>query len=348
MIDILNINYINILAIVLILAFFALIIYLFTNKIKYNSQNVDKYVNSLKKEKIKVKDYEIIKYYDVLTDDECNCIIKNSKKDLKESVVYKDGFTKKEIDPDVRISKTAWLDKDSTTEIELRKTIDKLENIASFITKLPVVNQEQIQVVNYEKGGYYNPHYDACNAPDIDSKINMNGSTGQRVYTFLIYLNDNLRGGSTYFPKIDKYIEPKKGMGILFRNINYNNNDFHELAEHTGTVIKKGEKWICNIWVHENNYRNNKNTQLCYCPNCTNTECYNVAKLKGETECKLKECLNEKCPNFFPKTIDCLCPYCENIYCKSKLRNECIKPNCMNINCPKGKINIENMKKAGQ
>tara|TARA_B110001450_G_scaffold231593_1_gene233584 strand:+ start:132 stop:1178 length:1047 start_codon:yes stop_codon:yes gene_type:complete len=348
MIDILNINYINILAIVLILAFFALIIYLFTNKIKYNSQNVDKYVNSLKKEKIKVKDYEIIKYYDVLTDDECNCIIKNSKKDLKESVVYKDGFTKKEIDPDVRISKTAWLDKDSTKEIELRKTIDKLENIASFITKLPVVNQEQIQVVNYEKGGYYNPHYDACNAPDIDSKINMNGSTGQRVYTFLIYLNDNLRGGSTYFPKIDKYIEPKKGMGILFRNINYNNNDFHELAEHTGTVIKKGEKWICNIWVHENNYRNNKNTQLCYCPNCTNTECYNVAKLKGETECKLKECLNEKCPNFFPKTIDCLCPYCENIYCKSKLRNECIKPNCMNINCPKGKINIENMKKAGQ
>ena len=347
MIDIRNINYVNIVAILLILAFIALVIYLFTNKIKYNSQNVDKYVNSLKKEKIKVKDYEIIKYYDVLTDDECNCIIKNSKKDLKESIVYKDGFTKKEADPNIRISKTAWLDKDSTTEIELRKTIDKLENIASFITKFPIVNQEKIQVVNYEKGGYYNPHYDACNSADIDSKINMNGASGQRVYTFLIYLNDNLEGGSTYFTKIDKHVKPKKGMAILFRNINNNNSDFHELSQHTGTVIKKGDKWICNIWIHENNYKNHENVPLCYCPNCTNEECYNVAKLKGEKECKLQKCMNEKCPNFFLKKHDCLCPYCDNKYCKSKLRQECVKPNCMNINCSKGKINIENMKKVG-
>jgi len=346
MINIKNINYVNIVAILLILAFIALIIYLFTNKIKYNLHNVDKFVNSLKKEKIKVKDYEIIKYYDVLTDDECNSIIKNSKKDLKESIVYKDGFTKKEADPNIRISKTAWLDKDTTTEIELRKTIDKLENIAMFITKLPIVNQEKIQVVNYEKDGYYNPHYDACNSTDIDAKINMNGSSGQRVYTFLIYLNDNLEGGSTYFPKIDKHIKPKKGMGILFRNINNNNTDFHELSQHTGTVIKKGDKWICNIWVHENNYKNHENVPLCYCPNCTNDECYNVPKLKGEKNCKLDKCVNENCPNFFLKRHDCLCPNCDNKYCKSKLRQECVKPNCMNINCPKGKINIENMKKA--
>jgi len=347
MIDITNIDYVNIVAILLILAFIALVIYLFTNKIKYNSQNVDKFINSLKKETIKVKDYEITKYYDVLTDDECNCIIKNSKKDLKESIVYKDGFTKKEADPNIRISKTAWLDKDSTTEIELRKTIDKLENITSFITKFPVVNQEKIQVVNYEKGGYYNPHYDACNSTDIDAKINMNGASGQRVYTFLIYLNDNLEGGSTYFTKIDKHVKPKKGMAILFRNINYNNSDFHELSQHTGTVIKKGDKWICNIWIHENNYKNHEKVPICYCPNCTNEECYNVAKLKGETECKLQQCMNETCPNFFRKKHDCLCPHCDNKYCKSKLRQECVKPNCMNINCPKGKINIENMKKAG-
>ena len=346
MINITNINHVNIGAILLILAFIALIIYLFTNKIKYNSHNVDKFVNSLKQEKIKVKDYEIIKYYDVLTNDECDCIIKNSKKDLKDSIVYKDGFTKKEADPNIRISKTAWLDKDTTTEIELRKTIDKLENISSFITKFPVVNQEKIQVVNYEKGGYYNPHYDACNSTDIDAKINMNGASGQRVYTFLIYLNDNLEGGSTYFTKIDKHVKPKKGMAILFRNINYNNSDFHELSQHTGTVIKKGDKWICNIWIHENNYRNHEKVPLCYCPNCTNEQCYNVAKLKGETECKLQKCMNEKCPNFFLKNIDCLCPNCDNKYCKSKLRQECVKPNCMNINCPKGKINVENMKKT--
>ena len=344
MIDFSNINYINIIAILIILIFIALIIYLFTGKTKYSLDSIDKFVNSLKKEKIKFKDYEVIKYHNVLTIEECDCIIKNSKKDLKESIVYKDGFTKKEADPNIRISKTAWLDKD-TSENELRHVIDKLENIASFITKYPVVNQEKIQVVNYEKGGYYNPHYDACNSLDINAKINMNGSSGQRVYTFLIYLNDNLEGGSTYFTKIDKHIKPKKGMGILFRNINNNNSEFHELSEHTGTVIKKGEKWICNIWIHENNYRNHENIPICYCPNCTNDKCYNVAKLKGETECRLQKCINEKCPNFFLKNHDCLCPYCDNKYCKSKLRKECTKPNCMNDNCPKGKINLENMKK---
>ena len=51
--------------------------------------------------------------------------------------------------------------------------------------------------MRYEKGGYYNPHYDACNSLDIDAKINMNGSSGQR-YILLIYLNDDLEGGSTY------------------------------------------------------------------------------------------------------------------------------------------------------
>ena len=314
MIDFSNINYVNLIVILILLVLIALIIYVFTAKIKYNLYNIDKFVNSLKKEKIKVKDYEIVKYFNVLTNEECDCIIKNSKKDLKESVVYKDGFTRKEADPNIRISKTAWLDKDNS-ENDLRQVIDKLENIASFITKYPIVNQEKIQVVNYEKGGYYNPHYDACNMLDIDSKINMNGSSGQRVYTFLIYLNDNLEGGSTYFTKIDKHIKPKKGMAILFRNINNNNSDFHELSEHTGTVIKNGEKWICNIWVHENNYKNHENVQICYCP------------------------------NFFLKKNDCLCPYCDNKFCKSKLRKECSKPNCMNNNCPKGRINIENMKK---
>lgn len=345
MIDLSNINYINIVAILIILFFVSLIIYLFTSKTKYTSSNVDKYVNNLKKEKIKVKDYEIVKYYNVLSSEECDIIIKHSKNNLTDSIVYKDNFTKQVQDPDIRISKTAWLDKD-TSENELRQIIDKIENICSYITNKPIVNQEKIQVVNYQKGGYYNPHYDACNSLEIEQKVKMNGPSGQRVYTFLIYLNDNMDGGSTHFTKIDKSIKPKKGMAILFRNINNDNSDFHELSQHTGKVIKSGEKWICNVWVHENNYKNNDNVPICYCPNCENPKCYNVAKLKGEKYCKLSKCVNEKCPNFFLKNQDCLCPYCDNKYCKSKLRKECSKPNCANPVCPKGKINIENMKKT--
>ena len=31
---------------------------------------------------------------------------------------------------------------------------------------------------------------------------------------------------------------------------------------------------------YENNYKNHENIPICYCPNCTNNTCYNVAKLK--------------------------------------------------------------------
>ena len=346
MINFENINYVNIIAIMIFVIFLILVIYSFFNKNnKYSYDIVDKYVNNLKKEKIKVQDYEIVKYYNVLSDKECELIINGSKNNLADSIVYKNNFTSKGIDPDIRISKTAWLSKDDASN-DLRNVISKLEEITSYITNKPIVNQEKIQVVNYEKGGYYNPHYDACNSSSIDSKIAMNGPTGQRVYTFLVYLNDNIEGGSTYFPKIDKHIYPKKGMGILFRNIHENSSEHHELSQHTGTVIKKGEKWICNIWVHENNYKNKDSVNMCYCPNCTNKDCYNVARLKGEKVCTLKKCGNEKCPNFYLKRQDCLCPHCDNKYCNSKNRKECSKPNCMNPKCPKGQINIENSKKT--
>ena len=341
MFDIYNINYINIVAILVVVLFITLMIYMFSGKIEYNPNNIDKFVNSLKTEKIKVKDYEIVKFFDVLTEEECNNIINGAKNDLKDSIVYTNNFTKQVIDKNIRISKTAWLIKDNSNN-SLRNVIEKLENITSFITKKPIVNQENIQIVNYEKGGYYNPHYDACSSLDINSKINMNGPYGQRIYTFLIYLNDNIDGGSTYFPKIDKHIMPKKGMGILFKNIHENNSDFHELSQHTGTIIKKGEKWICNIWVRENNFKNNNNVKMCYCPNCNNDNCYNVAKLKGEKICKILKCENEECPNYFLKNHDCLCPHCDNKYCKSKLRTECVKPNCTNQKCLNNKMNIQN------
>ena len=333
-----DIYYIGIL---IILIFICIVIYnICFCKNEYNSNNISKFVNNLKQEKIKVKDYEIVKYFGVLTDDECNKIINNSKNDLKESIVYTNDYTKTLIDKNIRISKTAWIEKENINN-DYQYVIEKLENITSFITNKPVVNQENIQIVKYDNGGYYNPHYDACSSLEFDKKFKMNGVSGQRISTFLIYLNDDFEGGNTYFPKIDKQIKPKKGMGILFKNIYENNSDFHKLSQHTGTIIKKGEKWICNIWTHENNYKNKNNIPICYCPNCNNDKCYNVAKLKGEKKCSQIKCYNKDCPNFYLKNYDCLCPHCGNIFCKSKLRTECIKPNCTNTNCPKGIINIE-------
>ena len=47
---------------------------------------------------------------------------------------------------------------------------------------------------------FFNVHYD----PDISHKNN----TSERIYTIIIYLNDDFEEGETYFKNIDLTIKP--------------------------------------------------------------------------------------------------------------------------------------------
>ena len=66
---------------------------------KFNIKNVKKYVDNLKKDKIRIpciegsgRDYIITKYYNILTSKECDFLIKESKnKGLDNSIVYANG-----------------------------------------------------------------------------------------------------------------------------------------------------------------------------------------------------------------------------------------------------------------
>jgi hypothetical protein len=70
----------------------------------------------------------------------------------------------------------------------------------------PKENFEDIQVVKYEKGGFFTPHHDACDGDETFCK-RMNGHSGQRYMTFLIYLNE----GETVFPNLGVSIKTQKG-----------------------------------------------------------------------------------------------------------------------------------------
>ena len=124
------------------------------------------------------------------------------------------------------------------------------------ITKIPKINQESLQIVKYNKGGFYKEHYDACSY-DAEMCKNMNKNSGQRITTLLIYLNDNFEGGETKFTheKVNLSVKPEKGMAVLFYNVSSkDNNIVHPLSIHTGTELLSGEKWICNVWSHKNKF----------------------------------------------------------------------------------------------
>ena len=128
-----------------------------------------------------------------LTDDECEYIIEQAKKNMETSMVTTD----KKVDETIRKSKTAWLKREDPV---VRNIMEK----CLTYTDRPFTNCEQLQVLRYEPGGFYKPHQDA-----FENENNM------RMYTFILALNDEYEGGETILPNLNKEYKLKKGDAIF-------------------------------------------------------------------------------------------------------------------------------------
>jgi predicted 2-oxoglutarate/Fe(II)-dependent dioxygenase YbiX len=119
---------------------------------------------------------------------------------------------------------------------------------------LPIENQEDLQIVSYKPGGFFTPHYDACDGKK-DYCQRMDGSAGPRLFTYLIYLNDDFEGGETVFPKLNKSVKPKKGKCVIFQStVSPPDSRIILEALHGGNPVTSGNKWICNKWIRNHTY----------------------------------------------------------------------------------------------
>lgn len=197
------------------------------------------------------KNYEICEIADFLTSDECDIIRKIAEqRELEQStVVNDDGISV--IDLYTRKSFQTWLKNKECL------TTQKIAKMVSDIVDVPIAHQEKLQVVAYRPGGYYRQHYDASYHPDVIA--NTHRGCGPRIYTILIYLNDDFEGGETFFEWANLTVKPKKGKAIIFQNLDANLDLIPE-SLHAGLPISNGIKWIANKWVRvwpfklQNNY----------------------------------------------------------------------------------------------
>lgn len=174
----------------------------------------------------------------VLTPSQCNQIMLMTKNNLVDSSTV-GGYNKK-----VRNSMQTWISKKDPL-------VQELYNKLSLIVGIPTSHAEDLQVVRYLPGQYYNEHHDACCTNDIRcSEFIKKG--GQRMLTVLIYLNSDFEGGSTRFPNLNTDFKPNVGSAIVFHPLANNTSKCHPLALHAGTPVTSGEKWIANIWFREN------------------------------------------------------------------------------------------------
>jgi prolyl 4-hydroxylase len=74
---------------------------------------------------------------------------------------------------------------------------------------------------------------------------------GQRLATFLIYLNTVTAGGETSFPEIDASMSPVRGRAVLFHNCFPGTILRDPRSDHHAMPVLEGEKWALPLWFRE-------------------------------------------------------------------------------------------------
>jgi prolyl 4-hydroxylase len=98
---------------------------------------------------------------------------------------------------------------------------------------------EPLQVLRYEPGQEYRPHFDY-----------VKGAENRRLWTALIYLNEDYEGGSTAFVRTGIEVRGRTGDVLLFRNaLPDDSQDL--LAEHAGMPVTAGKKYLATRWIRE-------------------------------------------------------------------------------------------------
>ncbi|ESW29863.1 hypothetical protein PHAVU_002G104900 [Phaseolus vulgaris] len=199
-------------------------------------------------------------YHNFLTKEECDYLIDIAKPSMQKSTVV-DSETGKSKDSRVRTSSGTFLPRGRD------KIVRNIEKKIADFSFIPVEHGEGLQVLHYEVGQKYEPHYDYF----LDDFNTKNG--GQRIATVLMYLTDVEEGGETVFPaakgnfssvpwwnelsdcgKKGLSIKPRRGDALLFWSMKPDAT-LDSSSLHGGCPVIKGNKWSSTKWLRVNEYK---------------------------------------------------------------------------------------------
>jgi hypothetical protein len=108
---------------------------------------------------------------------------------------------------------------------------------------------EPLTVLHYEVGQEFRRHVDFLDPalPGLADDLALNG---QRIATFLIYLNDGFEGAETEFPVMALRWKGRKGDAILFYNVEPS-GAVDRRTMHAGRPPTQGEKWLLSQFIRE-------------------------------------------------------------------------------------------------
>ncbi len=119
----------------------------------------------------------------------------------------------------------------------------------SAATSLPVPLFEPSQILHYAVGQRFKPHHDFLEPANPAYEETL-ATFGQRIATFLIYLNDGYQGGETSFPKIGLNFRAEQGDALFFANVTRDGAPDRDTV-HAGLPTTSGEKWVLSQWIRD-------------------------------------------------------------------------------------------------
>ena len=172
----------------------------------------------------------------------CEFLISLAPNRLERALVY-DPVTRSDIVAAHRNNTIARFD---IFDVELAHVL-----VQARIAAACQVSERQLEapsVLHYSPGEEIKDHYDFVDpksAPDYAAEIAANG---QRLATFLLYLNDDYEGGETAFSKLGFRHKGRRGDGLFFINaLPDMSPDLRTL--HAGCPTTRGEKWIITQFI---------------------------------------------------------------------------------------------------
>jgi prolyl 4-hydroxylase len=105
---------------------------------------------------------------------------------------------------------------------------------------------EGIQAQRYEVGQEFKPHHDWF-PPGSVLYQRLAGLRGNRTWTFMVYLNEEMEGGATRFTEIGYAARPRTGMALLWNHL-YPDGTPNPDTKHCGEPVTAGHKLIITKW----------------------------------------------------------------------------------------------------
>ncbi|HEU4617650.1 MAG TPA: 2OG-Fe(II) oxygenase, partial [Gammaproteobacteria bacterium] len=171
-------------------------------------------------------------------------LIERARGKLKRALVY-DPVGRRNLAAGTRTNTVAEFDLADTDLVQVL-----LQVRMSAACGVPVRNMEAPAVLHYEVGEEIVNHYDFVD-PDTPGYAREIAERGERIITFLAYLNDDYGGGETDFPTLGLSHKGRAGDGLYFVNALPNGGGPDRRMLHAGRPPTSGEKWIVSQFIRD-------------------------------------------------------------------------------------------------